>query len=106
MMFCTNHDGILFIEGECPGCQLLRPVEVKIQGMFSQAQLKSLDDVKDRMAQEARHARGNAIVRFKYGQRTTFWTTLLSLDDVGWYGTGVIGRLSDSHYQRILLENT
>jgi hypothetical protein len=92
-MIRTTFDGILFIEGECKEAQQIKPISVRIHGFFSQAQLKSLDDVKKDMALLAREAGGNAIIRFTYGQRSTFWTTLLGVDDVSWYGEGIIARL-------------
>ena len=92
-MIRTTFDGILFIEGECKEAQQIKPVSVRIHGFFSQAQLKSLDDVKKDMALLAREAGGNTIIRFTYGQRSTFWTTLLGIDDVSWYGEGIIARL-------------
>jgi hypothetical protein len=94
-MIRTTYDGIVFIEGDCPGAQIIKTVSVRITGIFSftQAQLKSLDDVKKKMASLAKKAGGNAIIQFKYGQRCTIWTTLMGLDDVGWYGDGVISQI-------------
>lgn len=89
-MFTTTTDGVMFVEGEIPGCRQIKPISVKIHGAFSQAQLKSLDDVKKKMASIAKQHGGNAVVQFKYGQRSTFWTTLLGIDDVSWYGDGII----------------
>ena len=52
-----------------------------------------MDDVKKKMAALAKEAGGNAVVQFKYGQRSTIWTALFGLDDVGWYGDGIIARV-------------
>jgi hypothetical protein len=92
-MIRTSFDGVVFVEGSCPGSQHIKTVSVRITGMFSQAQLKSLDDVKKQMAALAKEAGGNAIVQFKYGQRSTIWTALFGLDDVGWYGEGIIAQI-------------
>jgi len=92
-MIRTSYDGILFVEDNYPESQHIKSVSVRITGMFSQAQLKSLDDVKKKMAALAKEAGGNAIVQFKYGQRSTIWTALIGLDDVGWYGDGIIARV-------------
>jgi len=92
-MIRTSCDGVFFVEGSCPESQHIKAVSVRITGMFSQAQLKSLDDVKKKMAALAKEAGGNAIVDFKYGQRSTIWTALFGLDDVGWYGDGIIARI-------------
>ena len=96
-MHSTVHDGIRFYEGTPKACQLLRPVRIEIGGMFRQAQLKTLRDVKQRMAQEARRAGGNAIVGFEYGQQSVgCLRSILQLDDVNWYGRGTIARMRDT----------
>lgn len=92
-MIRTTYDGVMFIEGDLQAAQPIKPVSVRINGMFSQAQLKTLDDVKRKMAKLAKEAGGNAIVQFTYGQRSTIWTAFFGLDAVGWYGDGVIARV-------------
>jgi hypothetical protein len=87
--------GVLFVEGQPDGLRSIGRVEVKLNGAFSQAQLKSLDDVKRELAKKVRAKNGNCLINFKYGQRTSFWTTLISLDDVGWYGSGDVVFISD-----------
>ena len=88
-MYITKHDGILFLENLPPGCQTLKPIKVEIGGIFTSAQLKSLNDVKSLMAIHAREAGANAIVNFKYGQKSASWfQSLLQRDDVNWYGSG------------------
>ena len=37
---------------------------------------------------------GNAVVEFKYGQKSSFWQSLLGLDDVSWYASGKIARIN------------
>jgi hypothetical protein len=83
--------GIKFIEGRPPAATIIKPIRVEIGGVFISAQLKNLDDVKRLMAEQVRAAGGNAIVDFKYGQRSVgFWRSLLDRDDVNWYGEGQI----------------
>ena len=93
-MIVTYFDDVTFIEGTHPNARTIKPISVRIHGLFSQAQLKSLDDVKRKMAEIARAEGANAILFFKYGQRSTFWTTFLGIDDVSWYGEGVIAQIS------------
>ncbi len=63
--------------------------------MIGSAQLKDLDDVERIMAEKARNAGGNAIVDFKYGQRSVgFVRSLFQRDDVNWYGEGKIAVVS------------
>ena len=93
-MFTTTFAGITFVEG-CPeSARIIKPIRIEIGGVFTSAQLKNLDDVKRLMVGEARKAGGNAIVNFKYGQRSVgFWRSLIDRDDVNWYGTGNIAVL-------------
>ena len=57
-------------------------------------QLKDLDDVKRLMAKRVREQGGNAVVDFRYGQRSVgFWRSLIDRDDVSWYGEGNIALL-------------
>ena len=84
-MIVTVAAGVLFVEGECPGCHEIGPASVCIGGMFTQSQLKSLDDVKLQLAAAVTQMGGNGLIRFKYGQRSKFW----SLDGLTWYGEGV-----------------
>ena len=94
-MHWSEFNGILFIEETVPEAKIIEPVQVKIHGVFSQAQLKNLDDVKRKMVSLALSKNGNAIVNFQYGQQSTFWTTVIGIDDVNWYGSGFIARLGD-----------
>lgn len=93
-MYTTLHDGIRFVEGRPDDARILGPVEVSIGGALTSAQLKSLDDVKQLLVERAKAAGGNAVVCFRYGQRSVgFWESLFHRDDVGWYGSGLIAVL-------------
>jgi hypothetical protein len=93
-MHTTYHDGIAFIEGRPPNCQLIKTVKIELGGIFDQAQLKSLSDVKSALAAKAKQSDGNAIVDFSYGQRSVGWfRSLFQLDDVNWYGSGTIAHV-------------
>lgn len=92
MKLHTNiFDGIKFIEGRPPAARIIKPIQVEISGILTSAQLKNLDDVKRLMANQTRAAGGNAVVDFKYGQRSVgFWRSLIDRDDVYWYGEGKV----------------
>ena len=93
-MYTTNFNGITFIEGRPDCARLLGPVRIEIGGVLTSSQLKNLDDVKRIMVDRARSAGGNAIVDFKYGQKSVgFWRSLIDRDDVRWYGEGQIAIL-------------
>jgi hypothetical protein len=90
----TIFEEIKFVEG-CPAsATIIKPIRVEIGGVLTSAQLKNLDDVKRLMANQTRNAGGNAVVDFKYGQRSVgFWRSLIDRDDVHWYGEGNVARL-------------
>jgi hypothetical protein len=94
-MYFSKFDDVLFVEGDPPGATFIRRIDTKHDGIFSQSQLRSLDTLKRVMAAEAKKAGGNAIIRFAYGQRNTFWRSLLSIDDVWWYASGAIAKVDE-----------
>lgn len=92
-MYWAEYQGIYFVEGEVADARKYRAIDSRHDGIFSQSQLKSLDTLKDVMATEAKAAGGNAVVGFRYGQKNTFWRSLLSIDDVWWYASGTIAAI-------------
>jgi hypothetical protein len=90
-MYTTVLDGITFVE-RCPRfAKVIKPIRVEIGGILTSAQSKNLDDLKRLMAQQVRAAGGNAVIDFKYGQRSVgFWASKFDRDDVQWYGEGKI----------------
>ena len=101
-MYITVHDGIIFIEGAHPEAQILSPVSVSIRGAFISTQLRSLDHVKDKMVSQVIEAGANAVVQFKYGQKSKFLGSLFNRDDMVWYGEGFLAVLPDEDYQEYL----
>ncbi len=101
-MFSAEFDGVLFVEGQPAGVQHLGSVEVKIGGLLTQAQLKSLDAVKGRLADQVRGRGGNCLVDFKYGQRSRFLASMFGLDDVSWYGSGMAATISPEERSKLL----
>ena len=93
MTYWAEFNGVYFIEGQMPGASILRSIDTKHDGIFSPSQLKSLDTLKETMAYQVLSAGGNAVIDFKYGQRSTFWRSLLSLDDVYWFASGKIAKV-------------
>lgn len=95
-MHATRTGGIVFIEGQPPtGFQPLGPINSELGDLFTSAQLRSLRDLKEQMAEVARGAGGNCIADFRYGQRSSgFWRSFINRDDILWYGTGTLGVLS------------
>ena len=93
-MYWAEYKGVYFVEGALPAAHPIRPIDTKHDGWFSQSQLKSLDTIKDIMVREVKSAGGNAVIGFRYGQKNTFWRSLMSVDDVYWWASGEIASLS------------
>ncbi len=99
-MYYSEYDGVFFVEGMPVGATVIRNISTVLDGCFSNAQLKTLDDVKREMALQVKQSGGNAVVDFKYGQRSGgFWRCLFSLDDVCWKGEGKIARVNPADLQ-------
>ena len=108
MAYKTVFEGVVFVEGDEPYVQSLGPVRYVKDGFYNQ-QLKNLDMVKHQMADKAKKLGANAIVGFKYGQKSAGWfrAALLSLDDnINWYGEGVAVRIDETRYNEILKEKS
>jgi hypothetical protein len=92
--------GVIFLEDTHPDAVPIRTLEVSIGGFMSHSQLKTLDDVKAKMAEEALQIGANIIVKFTYGQKAPgFWREIISLDNVHWYGTGIAAKIPLETYQ-------
>ena len=96
-MYYSREYDVFFVEGMPSGTTVLREISTVLDGCFSNAQLKTLDDLKREMAKEVWSCGGNAVVDFKYGQKTGgFWRCLFSFDNVRWVGQGKIAIISPS----------
>jgi hypothetical protein len=92
-MYWAEYKGVYFVEGDVAGSRALAPIDTKHDGAWSQSQLKSLDTLKDAMATRVKQAGCNAVINFRYGQKNTFWRSLLSIDDVWWHASGTIAQI-------------
>lgn len=99
-MYYDKYKGVYFVEG-CPvGAKLISEISTQIEGYWiTQAQLKTLDDVKDAMIAEVVRQGGNSVVDFKYCQKSSFWRSLISIDDVRWEASGHIARIDPMNLQ-------
>ena len=94
-MHYSEYQGVYYIEGTPDGVSLIKPIETELNQIFGQSQLKSLDDIKEKLNHEVRSLGGNCVYDFKYGQKSTFWKGLFGMDDVHWYANGKIGVLQN-----------
>lgn len=96
MAYTTIYKDVVFIEGNHPQAKKIQPVKTSLGGIG--AHFKTLNDVKENLAERARIYGCNCILDFKYGQKTA----LLAFDDVKYYGSGICAILPDEAYQEIL----
>lgn len=84
------HEGVYFTELRPAGVRVIRTVEATLDDqIIGGSQLQTLDDVKSALATMVKAAGGNALIGFTYGQRSvSWWKSLLSIDDVAWWGKG------------------
>ena len=106
MAYTSVYKGIVFIEGNEPSAYQLGIVEYKKNFSFN-AQLLTLNDVKDQLVEKTVAMGGNAVVKFEYGQKSSGWfkSSLFSLDDnIKWYGSGVAAILPQEKISEIIKE--
>jgi hypothetical protein len=96
MAYTVIYNGIVFIEGPHPTAIRGPSVECDLSFTFG-AQLKSLRDVKDKLAEQARSQGYNCITDFTYGQKHR----LLANDDIAFWGKGCLVNLSTEEYNKI-----
>jgi len=87
-MYWSQFGDVYFVEGSPSSTRDLGSVSVEVGGTFQHAQLRTLDDVKRAMSAKVRAKGGNAVIGFKYGQKSVgFWLNLPhGRRDVVWVG--------------------
>lgn len=98
MAYTTVYKDIVFVEGDNP--KAVRKTKIKTNLKGAGAQMKNLNNVKNRLAFSAKLHKCNCILDFKYGQKTAFF----SHDYV--CGRGVCAVLPDDEYDRIIKEKS
>lgn len=104
MAYISVYKGVIFIEGSESSARILQDIEYNKKFSYN-AQLKTLDSVKDQLADKTLALGGNAVLNFKYGQRSSGWfkSILLSLDDnIKWYGSGTAAIIPEETKNKIL----
>jgi hypothetical protein len=94
MAFVTIYDGIVISEGKLENARVFGTVSCDLSFRFG-AQLKSHRDVKGDLTQQAKQMGANAIVDFKYGQKSRW----LAIDDVAFFGNGTAVQIPQEDYQ-------
>ncbi len=104
MAYTSIYKGIFFIEGIEQTAKILGQVEYKKAFSFN-SQIQTLDCVKDQLVEKTIALGGNAVVNFKYGQKSSGWfkSSLFSLDDnIKWYGDGLAAILPEETRNKII----
>ena len=96
MAYTVIFNGIIFVEGNYPNANRGSLVECDLSFKFG-AQLKSLRDVKENLAEKARKNGFNAILDFTYGQKSRW----LAIDDVAFWGKGCLANISQDEYNKL-----
>lgn len=92
----TERGGVRFNEGKPDNFVPIEKLSTQLNSGFGQDQLKSLKDVKEAMAVQALSIGGNYIANFTYGQKSGgVLQQLWSVDNVLWYGEGIVGNLNE-----------
>lgn len=90
----TERGGVRFDEQEPLGFRKIARIDTTLNSVFGQDQLKSLRDVKEAMAREAKSMGGYYISNFSYGQKNgSLIQQIFSIDNVLWYGSGDVGNV-------------
>ena len=103
MTYISIYKGFIFIEGLEPTAKVLANIEYKKNFSYN-AQIQTLDCVKDQLIEKTKFLGGNAIIDFKYGQKSSGWlkSSLFSLDDnIKWYGSGIAAIIPKERIQEI-----
>lgn len=96
MAYTSFYKGIAFVEGDIPNARVIgENVSAKLGGFGSH--LKTLNDVKDVLANQCISFGANAVINFKYGQKTKLW----AIDDMIFYGTGDLADLDEQTLQEL-----
>jgi hypothetical protein len=96
MAFTTVFEDVVFVEGDHHGA--VRGPKAKSDLTYSfGAQLKSIRDIKHNLANQAKKKSFNAVLDFKYGQKSKFF----ALDNVGYWGEGVLANIPQREYSEL-----
>ena len=98
------YKGIIFVEGNIPSAKVIGRIEYNKKFSYN-SQIKTLDCVKEQLADKAIALGANAVLHFTYGQQSSGWfkSALLSLDDnIKWYGSGSAAILPEEEKNKIL----
>lgn len=97
MGYSTLYKDFIFVEGDEAYAKSLGVVKSDLSFTFG-AQLKNLNDVKESLMVQAKAKGANALIQFKYGQKSRW----LAIDDVAFYGEGIAVVMNEETIDAIL----
>ncbi|MBO5224347.1 MAG: hypothetical protein J6C23_07545 [Clostridia bacterium] len=104
MAHISIYKNIIFIEGFEPLAKILG--KIKYKNLFAyNSQNQTIDYVKDQLVKKTIALGGNAVIHFKYGQKSVGWFKSILLgfdDDIQWYGSGLAAILPEEKQKEIL----
>ena len=99
----TEKNGVYFTESELDFVENVRTINHKIDGIFGDAMLKNLSDLKKDMANLALSIDCNLIHSFKYRQKSELsLRALFGTDDVYWEGAGICAKICPEKIEEML----
>ena len=94
----TKYDDVYFVEGMPAKAVVLKDISTVLDGILTNSQRKSINDIMHDMAMAVKAEGGNAVVSFKYGQRVGgIRQQINSLDNVYWYAEGKIAKIEPKY---------
>ncbi|MBE6427932.1 MAG: hypothetical protein E7028_05000 [Planctomycetaceae bacterium] len=89
-MYWSVYKSIFFVEGMPQNCHLIANISTQTDNQ--NCQLKSFDEVKEKMIKLVLRYGGNSIVDFEYGQKLS--KRWFSRDGIAWYGSGIVALIN------------
>ncbi len=91
-MITTACNGVTFYEGIPDNYRLGMNISTQISGLYSEAQLASLDEIKKQMAAYCKWQNSDTVIGFVYAERrTASLTSMFFGGDTVWYAEGYVG---------------
>ncbi len=101
----TEKNGVYFTEAELDSVENVKTINHKLDGVFGNAMLKNLSDLKEDMANLALSSNCNLIHSFKYRQKQEVsLRALFGTDDTYWEGAGICAKISPEKLEELIEE--
>lgn len=92
-------DGIYFIEGTPEKYVFVDAVSTETDAFFRKRKIKDLDEIKECMALSAQNANANAVIKFRYSIKKTFFQTIFGLPGSYYQASGIIANINPKEFE-------